>query len=281
MFIVKAPAKVNLTLEVLRKRSDGYHEIRSMLQTIDLCDILHLEVGQGIYFQCDMPGWSAEKSLVSKTLNLLRESTGCTKGAKISIEKRIPLMSGLGGDSSDAAALLRGLNKLWGLNLTEKNLLGLAAQLGSDVAFFLHGGTALAVGRGEIITPLPPLKRMWVVLIVPDVPLEPGKTGRMYAALKPPHFTDGTITETLVETLHKSSKFSPSLLFNTFENIAFDDYNMRRVYVEHLVKLGAPHVHLAGSGPTLFTMFQNKEKARELFTRCKEQGMKTHLVGTL
>jgi len=111
--------------------------------------------------------------------------------------------------------------------------------------------------------------------------VEPGKTGRMYAALKSSHFTDGTITETLVETLHKSSKFSPSLLFNTFENIAFDDYNMRRVYVEHLVKLGAPHVHLAGSGPTLFTMFQNKEKARELFTRCKEQGMKTHLVGTL
>jgi 4-diphosphocytidyl-2-C-methyl-D-erythritol kinase len=301
MLTLKAPAKINLTLEVLGKRSDGFrkkgvqpegfrqkgaqpegfHEIRSVLQTIDLCDTLHLEVGWGVSFQCDMPGWSADKSLVSKTVNLLRETTGCTKGAKISIEKRIPLMSGLGGDSSDAAAILRGLNELWRLNLSTEKLVGLAAQLGSDVVFFLHGGTALVAGRGEIITPLPPLIRMWVVLVIPDVPVEPGKTGRMYAALKPSHFTNGKITQKLVETLHKGEGFSPSMLFNTFENIAFDDYNIRRVYVEHLIKIGAPHVHLAGSGPTLFTILEEREKAVNLFKICRNQGMKTYLVGTL
>jgi 4-diphosphocytidyl-2-C-methyl-D-erythritol kinase len=291
MATVTAPAKINLTLEVLGKRSDGFrqkgaqpegfHEIRSVLQTIDLCDTLHLEVGRGISFQCDMPGWSEEESLVNKTINLLRETTGCTKGAKISIEKRIPLMSGLGGDSSDAAALLRGLNELWRLNLSTEKLVGLAAQLGSDVVFFLHGGTALVAGRGEKITPLPPLTRMWVVLVIPDVPVEPGKTGRMYAGLKPAHFTDGKITQKLVETLHKGKGFKPSMLFNTFENIAFDDYNIRRVYVEHLVKLGAPHVHLAGSGPTLFTILEEREKAVNLFKICRNQGMKTYLVGTL
>jgi len=291
MITIKAPAKINLTLEVLGKRSDGFrqkgaqpegfHEIRSVLQTIDLLDTLHVVVGRGISLQCDMPGWSAEKSLVSKTVNLLKETTGCTKGAEIKIEKRIPLMSGLGGDSSDAAALLRGLSELWRLNLSTEKLVEIAAQLGSDVAFFLHGGTALAEGRGEMVTPLPPLAKMWVVLIVPDVPVEPGKTGRMYAVLKPSHFTDGKITEILVDTLHKGEGFSPSLLFNTFENIAFDDYNVRRVYVEHLVKLGAPHVHLAGSGPALFTMFRDKEKAGELYSRCNNQGMKAYLVGTL
>jgi 4-diphosphocytidyl-2-C-methyl-D-erythritol kinase len=252
-----------------------------VLQTIDLCDTLHLEVGRGISFQCDMPGWSADKSLVSKTLNLLQETTGCTKGAKISIEKRIPLMSGLGGDSSDAAALLRGLNELWRLNLSTERLAGLAAQLGSDVSFFLHSGTALVAGRGEIITLLPPLTRIWVVLVIPDVPVEPGKTGRMYAGLKPAHFTDGKITQKLVETLHKCKRIKASMLFNTFENIAFDDYNIRRVYVEHLMKMGAPHVHLAGSGPALFTMLEEREKAVNLFKICRNQGMKTYLVGTL
>jgi 4-diphosphocytidyl-2-C-methyl-D-erythritol kinase len=279
--MVKAPAKINLTLEILGTRPDGYHEIRSVLQTIDLCDTLRLEVGRGVSFQCDMPGWLAGKSLVSKTVNLLRETTSCKKGAKISIEKRIPLMSGLGGDSSDAAAILRGLNGLWRLNLSTEKLVGLAAQLGSDVAFFLHGGTALATARGEKITPLPPLAKMWVVLVIPDVPVEPGKTGRMYAAIKPSHFTDGKITQKLVETLHKGKGFNPSMLFNTFENIAFDDYNIRRVYVEHLTKLGAPHVHLAGSGPALFTVFQDRSQAEVLYTSCNNQEMKTYLVGTL
>ncbi len=280
MITLKAPAKINLTLEVLGKRPDSFHEIRSVLQTIDLCDTLHLEVGRGISFQCDTPGWSAEKSLVSKALNLLQETTGCTKGAEIKMEKRIPLMSGLGGDSSDAAALLRGLNELWGLKLSLEKLLALATQLGSDVSFFLRGGTALAAGRGEIITTLPPLTRMWVVLVIPDVPVEPGKTGRMYARLKPSHFTDGKITQKLVETLHKGREFKTSMLFNTFENIAFDDCNIRRVFVEHLIKMGAPHVHLAGSGPALFTMFQEKSKAEELYTSCNNQGMKTYLALT-
>jgi 4-diphosphocytidyl-2-C-methyl-D-erythritol kinase len=281
MLTVTAPAKINLTLEVLGKRSDGFHEIRSVLQTIDLCDTLHLEVGRGVSFQCDMPGWSAEESLVTRAVSLLKEVTSCKKGVKISIEKRIPLMSGLGGDSSDAAALLRGLNELWRLNLSTEKLVGLAAQLGSDVTFFLYGGTALAEGRGEIIIPLPPLAQMWVVLVVPDISVEEGKTGRMYASLKPSHFTDGKITQKLVETLHKGKRIRVSMLFNTFENIAFDDYNIRRVYVEHLVKLGAPHVHLAGSGPALFTMYEEREKAVNLFRLCRNQGMKAYLVGTL
>jgi 4-diphosphocytidyl-2-C-methyl-D-erythritol kinase len=281
MVTVTAPAKINLTLEVLGRRSDGFHEICSILQTIDLCDILHIKVGQGVSFECDSPGWSAEKSLVSRAVSLLSEATGCSLGVEIKIEKRIPLLSGLGGDSSDAAALLRGLNELWGLGLQQERLVGLASKLGSDVAFFVCGGTALAEGRGEIITPLPPLAKMWVVLVVPDVPVESGKTGQMYAAIKPSHFTDGAITEKLAETLRKGGKFSPSKLFNTFENIAFDEYNMRKVYLEHIVKLGAPHVHLTGSGTALFTMFSGKTGAEDLYTRCKNQGMKVYMASTV
>jgi 4-diphosphocytidyl-2-C-methyl-D-erythritol kinase len=281
MLTITAPAKINLTLEVLRERSDSFHEIRSVLQAVDLYDTLHIEAGKGISFKCDMEGWSAEKSLVSRAVKLLQESADCNKGAEIKIEKRIPLMSGLGGDSSNAAALLKGLNDFWGLHLSHEKLIELASQLGADVAFFLRGGTALATGRGETITALPPLAAMWVVLVVPDVPVEPGKTGKMYAALKPPHFTDGKITEKLVETLHKGIAFNPSLLFNTFENIAFDNFKGLMVYKEHLIKLGAPHVHLAGSGPALFAIFQDKLKAEELYKRCKTQGINVYLAATL
>lgn len=281
MLTVTAPAKINLTLEVLRKRLDGYHEIRSVLQVIDLCDTLRLGEGKGVTFRCDMPGWSADKSLLSRAINLLQKATGCNMGVKIDIKKGVPLMAGLGGDSSNAAALLRGLNELWGLGLSPEKLRNLAGQLGSDVAFFLHGGTALAEGRGEIITPLPALPRMWVILVVPEVPRKPGKTGQMYASLKPNHYTDGTITQKLIQTLHKVGEFNMSLLFNTFENIAFEDINVRGSYVEHLIKLGAPHVHLAGSGPALFAMFQDKSRAEDLYVRCKAQGMETYLAETL
>ncbi len=271
MLTVKAPAKINLTLEVLRQRSDGYHEIRSVLQTIDLYDTLHIEKSKDVIWQCDSTEWSAEKSLLYQTVNLLKATTGCLKGAEIKIEKRIPMLAGLGGDSSGAAALLHGLNELWELGLSPEKLRELSIQLGSDVAFFPKGGTAMVEGRGEIVTPLPSLRRMWVVLVVPDILVEPGKTGRMYAYLRPGHYTEGKITSKLVNSLHKVSAFDYSMLFNTFENVAFNTDSGLDVYKEHLVKLGATNIHLAGSGPALFTLFEHKNKAEELYAHCQAQ----------
>ncbi len=281
MITIKAPAKINLTLEVLKKLPDGFHEIRSILQTIDLYDTFYIQGGWGISFQCDMQGWSAEKSLVSRTVTLVREETGFKGGVEIKIEKRIPLMSGLGGDSSDAAALLRGLNDLWGLGLSDERLAGMAAKIGSDVPFFLHGGTALATGKGEKITPLPSIAPMWLVLVIPELPVETGKTGRMYASLKPAHFTNGDITTKVVDALRQSKPFKPAMLFNTFENIAFADFNIRRIYVEHLIKMGALHVHLAGSGPAMFTMFRDKARAEDIYQKCLNQRMKAFLAKTI
>jgi 4-diphosphocytidyl-2-C-methyl-D-erythritol kinase len=278
---LKAPAKINLTLEVLRRRPDGYHEIRSVLQAIALYDTIHFSAAPDISVQCEMPGWSAEKSLVGKVVQLLRESTAGKKGAAIVMEKRIPLLSGLGGDSSDAAAVLHGLNRLWKLNLSPDKLLSLAASLGADVPFFFNGGTALSEGRGDIITPLSSIPGMWALLVLPDIPFIPGKTARMYADLKPAHLTDGSITQRFVATLQKGERPDLSLLFNSFENVAFDKYPGLNVYKEHLVKLGAPHVHLAGAGPALFTMFDDRLKAEELSRRCKDQGMNIFLVSTL
>ena len=281
MLTVKAPAKLNLTLEVLGKRPDGYHEIRSVMQTVSLRDKLSFRPSQNVSYHSNSPEWKPEESLVSRAVHLAQEETECSKGVQIVVEKHIPLVAGLGGDSSDAAAALRGLNQLWELGLTQRKLLELAAQLGSDVPFFIDGGTALAEGRGETLTPLPPLPKTWFVLVVPDVSRLPEKTKRLYASLKSSHFTDGHITQRMIEVLKEGKEVTPSLLFNTFENAAFAPGSKLRLYRGHIIKMGADNIHLAGSGPSLFSLAKDKAQAEDLYTRCKNQGMEAYLGGTI
>lgn len=281
MLTVLAPAKINLTLEVLAKRHDGFHEIRSVFQGVNLCDGLRFRLSRNIEFKCSLPDWTPEESLVSKAVSLLQEATGCSKGAAIEISKCIPLVSGLGGDSSDAAAALRGLNKLWELGLSQEKLLELAVQLGSDVAFFLYGGTALVEGRGEKVSPLPPFPHMWVILVVPSVPRLQGKTKQLYARLNASHYTDGQITKRLVKALREGREFTSSILFNTFENVVFIRSSKLNVYRGHIIKIGATNVHLVGSGPTLFTLVKDRAQAEDLHLRLQNQNLETYLTETL
>jgi 4-diphosphocytidyl-2-C-methyl-D-erythritol kinase len=280
MLTVLAPAKINLTLEVLGKRPDGFHEIRSLMQSVDLCDRLRLGLSRDIKFNSDNPAFVWEESLVSRATALLQKTTGCSKGATIELTKRIPLSSGLGGDSSDAVAILKGLNRLWKLGLSLKELTELAPKLGSDVSFFLYGGTALVEGRGEIITPLPPLPHRWIVLMIPDVPRMAEKTKQLYASLKSSHYTDGQITERFITALKKGGEIKPSILFNTFENVAFEQFPGLKVYKEHLLKLGAPDVHLAGSGPALFSLIKDKAEVERLYQNLQKQGVECYLAET-
>jgi 4-diphosphocytidyl-2-C-methyl-D-erythritol kinase len=278
---VRAPAKINLTLEVLGERSDGFHEIRSVVQAIDLYDDLRFRSNRQLRFICDNPDFIAGESLVSRAAALLQEAGGSAKGVTIEIKKRIPLVAGLGGDSSDAAAVLSGLNKLWKLRLSLVELAELASKLGSDVPFFLYGGTALMEGRGEKLRALPPLPQRWVVLLVPPFTRVKGKTTRLYADLKSNHYTDGRITEKLVKVLDERRGLKPSLLFNTFENVAFELFPKLKLYRDHFVKLGAYQVHLAGSGPTLFTMMDDGMRAENLYARCQLQNLETYLAKTV
>ncbi len=263
MITVKAPAKINLTLEVLGKRPDGYHEIRSILQTIDLHDTLYFSDARDISVTCDLKGWSAEKSQVTKAAALLQEHIGVKNGVEIKIEKRIPLRAGLGGDSSDGAATLRGLNELWKLKLSEEKLMTLAAQLGSDAPFFVRGGTAVVSGRGEIVTPLPAVKKMRLVLIIADIPVEPGKTARAYAALKPSQYTDGAITQKLADMIKTGQAVGSEALCNVFEDVAVDVHPGLSYYISGCIRSGVA-VHLAGAGPALFAIFHAKEAAAEI-----------------
>ena len=284
MLTVLAPAKLNLTLEVLAKRRDGFHEIRSVIQTINLCDSLHFQLSQNIEFKSSMPDLVPENSLVSKATSLLGEATGCASGATIEVTKRIPLVSGLGGDSSDAAATLRGLNKLWGLGLSPPELLELASQLGSDVAFFVYGGTAVVRGRGEMVTPLPPLPPMWVVVMMPPVPRMERKTERLYASLNPGHYTDGQVTGSLVALLTGRSLKGERLvsnIFNVFDGVARDSFTGLGEYWQQFLEAGAQQVHLAGSGPALFTLLKDKVEAGRLHRNLQQRGLESYLVETL
>jgi 4-diphosphocytidyl-2-C-methyl-D-erythritol kinase len=267
-------------MEVLGKRADAYHEIRSVIQAISLCDILTLTENKDLEFRSTSSGWFADMSLVSKATELVRDSTNRHDGAIIEIEKHIPMMSGLGGDSSDAAAVLIGLDRLWELKLSDSELMAMAAKLGSDVPFFLHGGTALMEGRGESITPLPPLPRHYVVLVIPAIARTAGKTAAAYAALKSSHFTDGKITSRLVEDLKTGREIADSHLFNTFENVVFTPGAEITTYRSHIRKIGAPNVHLAGSGPALLTMLKDRLQAEDLATRLMNQGMEIYLAET-
>jgi 4-diphosphocytidyl-2-C-methyl-D-erythritol kinase len=280
MFKLIAPAKINLALEVLGKRPDGYHDIKSVVQTIDLADELDFSPAEKLEISGDLPGWDGDKSLVSKAARLLRQRCGGRGGACVRVTKRIPLMSGLGGDSSDGAAALKGFNRLWGMGLSTPELMEIGAALGSDVPFFFCGGTALVEGRGELVTPLRAYPPCWVVLLVPPVIAANGKTARLYGALKKGDFTDGTRTEKFAGALIEGWEVPPSLFGNAFERAASELWPEIGEYRWRFLEAGAYRVHLSGAGPALFSLHRDQAEAERIFRNLKKERLESFLVRT-
>jgi 4-diphosphocytidyl-2-C-methyl-D-erythritol kinase len=278
MLTVYAPAKINLVLEVLGKHND-YHRISSIVQSIDLCDVLNFQLDKEIGFECDEPSLKRD-NLVTRAATLLKESTKCSLGARIELRKHIPWAVGLGGGSSDAAATLLALNELWGLGLPLSELVNLASELGSDVPFFIHKGTALVEGKGERVTPLPSLPSTCFVLLVPPLPKISGKTKQMYNNLRVADFSEGQFVQAALSSLRQGKAIDPGLMFNVFEKVAFDFFPRLDKYRKIMEEAGAPGVYLAGSGPCLFTFFSEEEKAGELFSRLKKQGLECYLASS-
>ena len=268
MITLQAHAKVNLTLEVLGARDDGYHDVASIMQTVDLHDSLAIEPADEISLDCDQPELVTPDNLVLKAARLLKKTTGTDQGAHLVLEKEIPVAAGLGGGSSDAAATLHGLNRLWSLGLSVEELLPIAAQIGSDVPFFLYGGTAMVLGHGERVRPLPPADLKWLVLLTPSIQL-PDKTRSIYAKLSPDLFTRGDLTRKLEARIRGGGDVPPQFLFNTFDGVAPEAFSGLQGYWDTLDGLGAREIHLAGSGPTLYAPVSRKEQgtAIELLLR--------------
>ena len=278
MLTVYAPTKVNLVLEVLGKYDD-YHQISSILQTIDLCDVLNFELAEQISFNCSEPSLEGN-NLVAEAAMLLKKATSYDKGAQIELHKHIPWGVGLGGGSSDAASTLLALTKLWKLNLSVSELLQLASKLGSDVPFFICGGTALIEGRGEKVTPLPPSYPTCFVLLVPPLAKIPGKTKKLYSKLNAGHFTKGQFVRAALLSLRREKTIPPALMFNVFEKVAFDFFPKLNEYKRNFEEAGASKVCLAGSGPCLFTSVPEERKAKELYLRLKNQGLECYLASS-
>jgi len=279
MLTVYAPAKVNLVLEVLGEY-DNYHQISSILETIDLCDVLNFELAEQISLKCSEPSLEGN-NLVAEAAMLLKKATRYDKGAQIELRKHIPWGVGLGGGSSDAASALLALTRLWKLNLPVSELLRLASKLGSDVPFFIYGGTALIEGTGEKVTPLPPSYPTYFVLLVPPLAKIPGKTKRLYSKLNAAHFTKGELVHAALLVLRRGKTIPPALMFNTFEKVAFDFFPKLTEYRRRFEEAGASKVCLVGSGPCLFTPIREQEKAKKLYLRLKNQGLECYLSAAL
>jgi 4-diphosphocytidyl-2-C-methyl-D-erythritol kinase len=276
MLTVYAPAKINLVLEVLGKDND-YHRISSIVQAIDLCDVLNFQPDEAICFECDEPSLKRD-NLVTRAATLLKESTECNLGARIELRKHIPWGVGLGGGSSDAAATLLALNELWGLGLPLSELVHLASKLGSDVPFFIHKGTALVEGKGEKVTPLPSLPATYFVLLVPLLSKILAKTKQMYNKLHAAYYTEGQFVQGALSSLRQGKGIDPGLMFNVFEKVAFDFFHGLDKYRKILEEAGAPGVYLAGSGPCLFTFFSEEKQAKVMRINLKGQGLECYLT---
>jgi 4-diphosphocytidyl-2-C-methyl-D-erythritol kinase len=273
-----AQAKVNLTLEVLRRREDGFHEIKSVMQRITLADKIILEPAGDLILTCNRPELEGPDNLVWRAALLLREETGSSAGARIHLVKRIPVAAGLGGGSADGAMALAGLNAFWDLRLSQEQLRELAARLGSDVPFFLADGPiALAEGRGEKLTPLPGLRGLpapHLVLVKPPVGIS---AGAVYKAFPRERWSDGTATDRWMDAARDTGTVPAP--FNALEPVALDVEPRAALAKDALLNAGAPHPVMAGSGSTYFALFDTAVAAEAVARRVPtSDGNEVHLA---
>ena len=266
--ICQAYAKINLTLEILGKRDDGYHELRSVMRRIAIHDTLILEEAHDIHITCDAPGLTGPQNLAYRAAVRLKQATAYTSGAIIAIKKAIPIAAGLGGGSSDGAAALVGLNALWHTGLSRDALATLAADLGSDLPFFLWGGMALVEGRGERVRSLYSLPACQVLLVRPPIEVS---TAAVYGHITPDGFSNGTTSERLM-ALPPDTTPEHWLLCNDLQAVTCRLFPLVQEVLGFLALCGATQWQMCGSGPTCFALFTDDHEATRAAERARARG---------
>ncbi len=277
-------AKINWTLEILGKRPDGYHELRTLLQTVSAADELTFELaGQGIVIDCDHPEVPCdETNLVYRAAKLLGDFTGAGKGARIWINKRLPVAAGLGGGSSNAAVTLLALQKLWNVQIAPRDLFELAAKLGADVPFFLIGGTCLGVGRGDEVYPLADINEEFLLLVNPGIAVP---TRDAYAGLA----TQLTKSNALIKMPFSfeaayaaiARPGEPVSLINDLENSVLTRRPLLLEVKRRLERVGARGVLMSGSGSTIFAVFDSDEARSGAESELSSTGWRCLRAGAL
>jgi 4-diphosphocytidyl-2-C-methyl-D-erythritol kinase len=267
---LEAPAKVNLFFEILGKRADGYHEIRSLMQPIRLFDTLWIEAGsKGPEIHCpNHPELENESNLVLRAVHLLEKELDRPLALSVRLIKKIPIGGGLGGGSSDSAAVLVGLNRSLGKPIQPERLLELAAQIGSDVPFFLSKQTALALGRGERIEPWPDFPAWWYILIYPGFSIS---TAWAFGQVKFP-LTRGEKTINIERLKAIKDMREKNYLINDLEEFVSPFYPIIEKIKKALLEQGCVQTLMSGSGSTVFGIWKTEKTAQKAFLRLKQQG---------
>lgn len=266
-------AKINLYLDVLNKRRDGYNNIETLFQSVSLADTLSFEeYPSEIVLTCSSPELeTGEGNLVYRAAALLRARTGCRAGARIHLEKRIPLAAGLAGGSGNAAAALAALNMLWDLRLSMGTLRRLAIELGSDVPFCLQGGTVAATRRGEEMFLLPPIRKTWFVLVHPPIAVSASHTYNHPALGRSNQRPFAGRTRAFRAAIHALARHSwGQVFFNRMEHPVFLDHPHLAGLKDRLLQAGCIEAVMSGSGPTLFGVCADKRAAQRAARAIRE-----------
>ena len=263
---LKALAKINLGLDVVRRREDGYHEVRMIMQTIQLYDRLDIKRTQepGIQIQTNLSFLPVnENNLIYKAAKLLMDEFSITDGVSVKLDKRIPVAAGMAGGSTDAAAMLIGVNRLFSLGLTKRELMERGVQIGADVPYCIMRGTALAEGIGEALSPLPPMVKCPVLIAKPSISVS---TKFVYQNLKLDDTTihpdiDRLIDDIKAKNLHDITAH----MGNVLETVTIPNYPVIDEIKKHMLSNGAVGAMMSGSGPTVFGLFDDEDTAKKAY----------------
>jgi 4-diphosphocytidyl-2-C-methyl-D-erythritol kinase len=263
-----APAKLNLGLEVVGKRPDGYHDIVSVMQTVSIFDRLTFKRSPRTTFDVSDPSLATDDNLVLVAAQRFEQTFNLVSGTTITLEKRIPAAAGLGGASSDAAATIAALAQLHSAGRIEVSSDSIAASVGSDVSFLLKGGTSLVEGRGEVSRQLRALSSPWFVVLVPSI-IIPRKTASLYASLQPTDFSSGQRVRELAGLIDQDRALAPELLGNAFLRPLRTLRPELTTYERAFISAGATFVSLSGAGPALYTATGDHLTARTIAANLK------------
>lgn len=263
---LKALAKINLGLDVVRRREDGYHEVRMIMQTIQLYDRLDIKRTQepGIQIQTNLSFLPVnENNLIYKVAKLLMDEFSITDGVSVKLDKRIPVAAGMAGGSTDAAAMLIGVNRLFSLGLTKKQLMERGVQIGADVPYCIMRGTALAEGIGEALSPLPPMIKCPVLIAKPSISVS---TKFVYQNLKLDDTTIHPDIDRLIDDIKaKSLHDIAAHMGNVLETVTIPNYPVIDEIKKHMLSNGAVGAMMSGSGPTVFGLFDDEDTAKKAY----------------
>ena len=271
---LKAMAKINLGLDVVRKREDGYHEVRMIMQTVNLYDKLFISVSgePGIRLKTNLGFLPVnENNLIYKAAKLLIDEFEITDGVDIQLQKFIPVAAGMAGGSSDAATTLIGMNQLFDLKLSRRQLMERGVKLGADVPYCVTGGTALSEGIGEILTRLPDVPRGYVLVAKPGVSVS---TKFVYTNLKLDQIEKHPDIDGQIEAIRRQDfKKMAELMGNLLETVTIPEYPVIQEIKDFMMKCGAVNAMMSGSGPTVFGLFNNHRQAETACDSLRESGL--------